>query len=190
MLWFLADLPDSFYDLNTNELRYFHSSAVKATKALNNAPLVSKSAQERIQQQSILKEHPFTRIRFRFPDRTCIERNFRTEDTIEVVHACLCALLHGSPAFVLCTGPPFKQLRPGDSLLSLNLYPAAIINVVWQGNLVVDTRRFIQQQVSDFEPQSKRPTSPVAPPVESSAPEQQKKSKSSLKIPKWLRLHK
>lgn len=194
-----VDLPDSFYTLTSDELKVFYASTQKATRSIvEGRPLVTKATQENLKIRSILASHPLTRIRFRFPDKMCLERNFRTTDSIETLIAFLGNTVKGAPRFSLAVGPPLKILKEMDTLLSLNLYPAAVINVIWQipngtAQTSIRTDALLPSNVRSepgCESQAKRPNSPVpipatADPTTASVP----KEKSS-KIPKWFKAFK
>jgi hypothetical protein len=161
----LADLPDEFYELTKEELKHFYAAQVRSNKT--EAPLMSKSFQEREQRSRVLKQHPFTRIRFRFPDRTFIERNFRTTDSVEIMQLALRQALNNAPPFMLSIGPPFRQLKATETIYDLTLYPSAVVNVLWMGvdkQTSIVTTNYIPvtpAQPGDHEPAAKRPLSPT-----------------------------
>ncbi len=174
----IPDLPDEFYDLSLFELKAYQASSTRTTQALNNHPLVSRSALDRVNERKILETHPFTRLRFRFPDGSSVERNFKTSDTVEAVYQWLVNCLRGTSTFKLTVGPPPKLLKLTDTILSLNLFPASVVNIIWDKKLTSPVTSFFQAD-QDCALPSKRVNSP---------PPQANPKVSSL--PKWMKLHK
>jgi hypothetical protein len=194
-----VDLPDSFYTLTSDELKVFYASSQKATRSIvEGRPLVTKTTQESLKMRSILASHPLTRIRFRFPDKMCLERNFRTTDSIQTLIAFLGNTVKGAPRFSLAVGPPLKILKEMDTLLSLNLYPAAVINVVWQvpngtAQNSIKTEALIPTNIRsepECESQAKRPNSPVSTAAHAEPPAASAPKEKSSKIPKWFKAFK
>lgn len=174
------DLPDSFYTLSANELKLFQSKASHALRQLQDRPLLSKAALDRKHTEALLKSHPFSRIRFRFPDGVCVERNFRTEDSVQRMHHWLQATMASGRLlqFKLAIGPPLRVLGPQESILSLALYPAAIVNVIWEEHEARPrTLNVLAASNNDQEvqPAAKRITSP--PPT----------NMNTTGMPKWFR---
>lgn len=187
----VPDLPEDFYNLTPAEYKYFQSSTSHSLNQLRDRPFLSKSALERAGERKVLEAHPFTRIRFRFPDHTCIERNFRTTESASAMMNWIRTGLsrHSVPEFSLSIGPPAGTLKPHDTLVGLQLYPAAIVNVIWLDRTGVRTISLLGNTRDTGHPAAKRVSSPtIAHDVDNH--QQSSEQVTASKVPKWLKLHK
>lgn len=130
------NLPDSAYELGETEFRLLFSSAQARTRALQDAPLVSRAKLVERQQREFLAKHPTTRIRFRFPDQYQLEAVFRSTEPLSALFIFIQDCLEGGAVLQdLSIGPPPKAIRRCDKtfLWQHDLVPAAIINVALGG---------------------------------------------------------
>jgi hypothetical protein len=73
------ELPDSFYELSSTELKYLLSGNESRIAAMSNAPLKTKMMRDREKEEK-MKKHPRTCIRIRFPDRMTLQFVFLSNE--------------------------------------------------------------------------------------------------------------
>ncbi|KIJ51039.1 hypothetical protein M422DRAFT_27118 [Sphaerobolus stellatus SS14] len=129
------ELPDSYFEPSTNELKALYQSQVKARQALQNAPLKTQQIRSR-EVKAKLDRYPTTRIRIKFPDRTQLEKTFPSTDKIRSVYAFVRNSLRDDVKpikFVLYQAPPRRELKVSDpdvknlSLFDLQLTPSSVL---------------------------------------------------------------
>ena len=75
-----VDLPDSFFQLTSVELKYLISGSESRRNQSDNAPLKTRAIRER-EEAVKAQKYPKTCIRIRFPDRYTLQLNFLTAET-------------------------------------------------------------------------------------------------------------
>jgi tether containing UBX domain for GLUT4 len=78
-----VELPDSFFDLSTQELKHLLAQSRRQAEKLMNRPLITKELrdQEKKKEMQLRKtKYPKTRVRVRFPDMVSMEATFLSEE--------------------------------------------------------------------------------------------------------------
>ncbi|GIY16386.1 tether containing UBX domain for GLUT4 [Caerostris darwini] len=122
-----ADLPDEFFELTVNEVRYLFDSYQKERKQLENQPLITKDQRQR-QIMEKLARYNQTVIRVYFPERLVLQAVFQTTETVQTVQDFIQNYLENKNSnFYLYITPPKAKLNPSKTLLETMLIPAANI---------------------------------------------------------------
>jgi tether containing UBX domain for GLUT4 len=133
----IPEVPDSFYDLSTSDVKAMASSTRKAVAASSDAPLMTKEMRDRAEARAMAKRGPTTRLRLRFQDRWEVEATFLNNEKVGDV---LDFIRHGGylptppPASMHCfVTPPKVELRETMTLSKHNLCPSALVYVWYDG---------------------------------------------------------
>lgn len=127
------NLPEGYYEMEPGEFRAHWAAGQARTKALLEAPLVSRVKLRERQQRELLEKHPATVLRFRFPDQYILEASFGSTETVTNLFAFVDSVLTSLWPFALSIGPPPQSLIRADKtpLWRHDLVPAAIVNLTW-----------------------------------------------------------
>ncbi|GIX70995.1 tether containing UBX domain for GLUT4, partial [Caerostris extrusa] len=122
-----TDLPDEFFELTVNEVRYLFDSYQKERKELENQPLITKDQRQR-QIMEKLARYNQTVIRVYFPERLVLQAVFQTTEKVQTVQDFIQNYLENKNLnFYLYITPPKSKLNPSKTLLESMLIPAANI---------------------------------------------------------------
>ncbi|KAJ3284254.1 Tether containing UBX domain for GLUT4 [Rhizoclosmatium sp. JEL0117] len=154
-------LPDTFFQLSPTELKLAYLSSKSKSKALTDAPLMTKSMRDR-EDELRQKKWPKTMIRIRFPDRTTVQAAFLSTEPVSAVYALMREVLNTPErAFTLYTTPPLLNLAGKKELTfwKAGLAPATLVYFKWDdgGDVVGVLKGEWQAKMEEF---------PVPPPVE------------------------
>jgi hypothetical protein len=185
------DLPDSHYELGESEFRLHLAVTHARTRALIDAPLLSRAKLVEKRQAELLSRYPVARIRFRMPDQHQLEAEFESTEAANQLYAFVRWALKTSDEFLLSIGPPPKSIKNGSTpIWQLDLVPAAIVNVAFSQGKVVNV--FNDMVLSTSRPIPQLNPSPTlnsstdlsASNLATNAPA----TAPSTKKPSWLRL--
>lgn len=201
-----ADLPDDFFELTINDVRYLMDDYKRVRNELENQPL-----QIRAQKQNKMLEHlahyKQTVIRIYFPERLVLQATFAITETIQAVADFLKGFLENrNLPFYLYITPPKEILPPGKTLLEAMLVPAAVIYFGSNSGLQHYVSTDLRQKISDpraaslAAAQSRKTSysveaSEFVPVVAEKIPEEPlqdsfQEKPSVSKVPKWMKLSK
>lgn len=198
------ELPEDFYSPTVADVTASFTSLHATTKALDEAPLMTKKMRETQQARRISRFRKVL-IRIRFPDRVSLQGTFapldKVRDVIKFVNSAL-----REPTKVkyhLFVTPPKTVLKDFDSTLwSQGLVPAALLHVGIDSGESDSTLLLSDDALSmleDTPPPGAAVFSTMAPPVEpektgkynTGTAEQSRESSSSKQsrksLPKWLK---
>ncbi|KZT65873.1 hypothetical protein DAEQUDRAFT_768477 [Daedalea quercina L-15889] len=129
------DLPDSYFQPSTADLKAAQASLSARTQALVNAPLKTQAIRD-AEEKAKRARWPTTTIRVKFSDRSQLEKSFSSTDKIKSVYAFVRNSLREdvkSIKFVLYQTPPKRELKVSDpnvrglSLAELQLAPSSVL---------------------------------------------------------------
>lgn len=200
------DLPEGVYNVDESDFRRYYAAAQARTRALLEAPLVSRVKLREQQERELVAKHPDTRIRFRFPDQYMLEATFASVESATALYAFLegeamTESQRPSIRLSLSLGPPPKPIRRDDSspLHRLDLTPAAIVNVAisqdGRDNCHLPTRELLREGLADNSRERIDMAAPLAPTVAptttfSSASTAASAPSGASRKPAWLKLSK
>ncbi|SCV02308.1 LANO_0F16644g1_1 [Lachancea nothofagi CBS 11611] len=111
-----SDQEDDF-EITVSQFKKYQKMLSKTTGT--NQPLLTKRLREQTAPKQTIEN---CNVRVRFPDRTCIDIDFKPEDTINLVYKAVAKCLsNGSSAFVLSHSHPYQELQDDDSKLVIDL---------------------------------------------------------------------
>ncbi|EPS96723.1 hypothetical protein FOMPIDRAFT_101701 [Fomitopsis schrenkii] len=131
------DLPDSYFQPSTADLRAQQASLSARTQALVNAPLKTQAirdAEDKVKRA----RWPHTTIRVKFSDRSQLEKTFQSTNKIKAVYAFVRNSLREDVKpikFVLYQTPPKREFKVSDpnvrdlTLSELQLAPSSVLLV-------------------------------------------------------------
>ncbi|TFY62005.1 hypothetical protein EVJ58_g4145 [Rhodofomes roseus] len=129
------DLPDSYFQPSTTDLKRAQASLSARTLALNNAPLKTQAMRE-AEEKTKRARWPTTTIRIKFSDRSQLEKTFPSTDKIKSVYAFVRNSLREDVKpikFVLYQTPPKREFKVSDpnvrelTLAGLQLAPSSVL---------------------------------------------------------------
>ncbi|GFT78810.1 tether containing UBX domain for GLUT4 [Nephila pilipes] len=121
-----ADLPEEFFELTVNDVRYLMETYRKERTELENQPLLTKEQRDR-QILEKLSRYNETVIRVYFPERLVLQAVFNATETVQTVQDFIRGYLTDKNLnFYLYITPPKEKLSPSKSLLEAMLIPAAV----------------------------------------------------------------
>ncbi|KAL7748360.1 hypothetical protein RI367_006321 [Sorochytrium milnesiophthora] len=125
------DLPESFFQLSSTELKAIVASQRNRRAADENAPLRTSAMRARDEEERRRKQ-PKTLIRVRFPDRFQLQLVFYSHEKLQHVHDAIQSQLHPNytaRAFFLYTTPPIHRLSDlAQTLWDAKLTPASVVH--------------------------------------------------------------
>ncbi|KAJ1984984.1 Transcription factor spt8 [Dimargaris verticillata] len=127
----LLDLPDSYYQLSSAELRVALDAQKRVRQSTESQGFKTRAVREK-EQETKQRQHPETKIRFRFPDRTQLQATFRSSEPVAALYAFLGPTL-ASPdqPFTLSVPPHTALADQACTLYQAKLAPASIVNVIF-----------------------------------------------------------
>ncbi|KAI9364843.1 hypothetical protein DFJ73DRAFT_792434 [Zopfochytrium polystomum] len=146
------DLPDSFFELTSAEIKALMQSSKARAEAAANAPLMTKALRER-EDELRRQKHPKTLIRVRFPDRTTLQAAFLSNEPVGAIYALVQShLADASRAFVLYTPPTQVYADSRDDVVEGAAEPGndAAFPVGRQGRGLVPAAPAATAQMQDF----------------------------------------
>jgi len=129
------ELPDSYFQPSTADLKAAQASLSARTQSLVNAPLRTQAMRE-AEDKAKRARWPTTTIRVKFSDRSQLEKTFPSTDKIRSVYAFVRGSLREdakSVKFVLYQTPPKREFKVSDpavrdlSLAELQLAPSSVL---------------------------------------------------------------
>jgi len=129
------DLPDSYFNPTSTDLKAAQATLSARTQSLVNAPLQVRARREAAE-KSKRDRWPNTTIRVRFTDRTQLEKIFPSTDKIRSVYAFVRGSLRDDVKpikFVLYQSPPKREFKVSDpqvrdlTLAELQLAPSSVL---------------------------------------------------------------
>ncbi|KAL7004156.1 hypothetical protein EMMF5_006283 [Cystobasidiomycetes sp. EMM_F5] len=212
----IPDLPDSYYQPSSNDLRLAQAGQSQRLAQLGvNTNFTTRKQRDldaRKKEEKRVNRYPRTTIRIRFPDRHQLETTFPSSKTLQAVYDFTKESLNEewreSP-FILYTPPRF-ELRlndpkvTGKSLLDLQLAPSSALHIKFSEESLNEsaTRAPLRADLLDIAEDLPAPPSFDPTPEQIAAQEaarkseleQQDKGKESTvgsntsgnKVPKWL----
>lgn len=123
----LDDLPDEFYEVTIEDVKYMFNDLRRQRKELEEKPLETSVLRQRRQQLQLLS-YQFSIIRIYFPNRIVLQGIFLPTETIADVMKFVQKFLNSENIdFYLYITPPRKILSPESVLVQEELVPAAIL---------------------------------------------------------------
>ncbi|XP_026131667.1 tether containing UBX domain for GLUT4-like [Carassius auratus] len=123
-----AELPDEFFEVTVDDIRKRFAQLKSERKALEEAPLVTKSLRES-QMKEKLDRYPKVALRVQFPDRSVLQGFFRPLETVAALRRFVQSHLQDPQMqFYLFVAPPKTILdEPNVTLFQASLFPAALV---------------------------------------------------------------
>ncbi|XP_059393654.1 tether containing UBX domain for GLUT4 [Carassius carassius] len=123
-----AELPDEFFEVTVDDIRKRFAQLKSERKALEEAPLVTKSLRES-QMKEKLDRYPKVALRVQFPDRCVLQGFFRPLETVAALRSFVQSHLQDPQMqFYLFIAPPKTILdEPNVTLFQASLFPAALV---------------------------------------------------------------
>ncbi|KAJ1562463.1 Tether containing UBX domain for GLUT4 [Cladochytrium tenue] len=123
------ELPDSFFELTSAELKALMQHQKARSKFSPDAPLMTRAMRER-EEDLRRPKYPKTLIRVRFPDRTTLQATFLSHETVAAVYEIVQTHLSPTAAaddFVLYTPPARLLSDRAATLAAAGLAPATML---------------------------------------------------------------
>lgn len=202
------ELPDSYFQPSTADLKAAQASLSARTQALVNAPLRTQAMRD-AEEKSKRARWPNTTIRVKFSDRSQLEKTFPSTDKIRSVYAFVRGSLREDVKpikFVLYQTPPKREFRVSDpavrdlSLAELQLAPSSVLLLRFEDDSLNHTdipAPLNESVLAHAEDLPAPPNFDAEPPSVSSTPASSSASadntappaaSSEKKVPKWLKL--
>ncbi|KAI8388702.1 uncharacterized protein BYT42DRAFT_491752 [Radiomyces spectabilis] len=74
-----VEMPESFYKLDSSELKKLYQSQMEQRQKLENSPLKTQKMRN-AEEQERMKKYPKTTMRIRFPDRRILQATFLSKE--------------------------------------------------------------------------------------------------------------
>lgn len=148
------DLPDSFFDLNVNDLKMVLRDLKRTASGNEDAPLLTSNLRELERQKVMLaklNQYKDCVLRIQFPNRFVLQGIFKPHEPISRVEEFVRGFLaNTNEKFHLFTIPPKKVLPADDTLLELNCVPNAVLHFAYlQENLNAASNRFLKEKFTE-----------------------------------------
>ncbi|KZS99922.1 uncharacterized protein LAESUDRAFT_732758 [Laetiporus sulphureus 93-53] len=207
------ELPDSYFQPSTADLKAAQASLSARTQAFVNAPLRTQAMRE-ADEKAKRARWPTTTIRVKFSDRSQLEKTFLSTDKIRSVYAFVRGSLREDVKpikFVLYQTPPKREFKVSDpqvrdvSLADLQLAPSSVLLLRFEDDSLnyTDVPAPLAESVLAAAEDLPAPPNFDATPEESSAssrassisggsksgkkPAPPKEPKAESKVPKWMK---
>ncbi|KAI9017690.1 GLUT4 regulating protein TUG-domain-containing protein [Gaertneriomyces semiglobifer] len=132
------ELPDSFFELTSAELKFLIQSSKSRAQANDNAPLMTKAMRDR-EQAARQKKYPKTMIRVRFRDRWVLQAQFLSNEEVSNLYDVVRSVLDRSDrSFVLYTTPPYQVIDAAVTFWQAGLAPATVVYCKWTDEAAPD----------------------------------------------------
>ncbi|ORY04516.1 hypothetical protein K493DRAFT_311361 [Basidiobolus meristosporus CBS 931.73] len=206
------ELPDSFYELTSAELKAILDSQRVQRSKDENAPLKTRQMRENEELQK-RRKYPRTLIRIRFPNRVQLQAHFSSFETISKLTSFVRESLRNPEwDFYLYVTPPIKRLTDPDlTLYEAGLTPASVVFFSLANNETVEEylKEELVVQIEDLpsaaeatassgpmdtsHPEPARNPSPVpreihVPSDYDPEPRGKQEEAKKSKLPKWFKL--
>jgi len=147
----LDNIPDSFFDLNTNDLKLLLRDLRKEANGNEEMPLLTAKLRELEESKKILRkleQYKHCVIRIQFPDRLVLQGVFRPTESITDVHSFIKQYLKNPEIdFHLFTIPPKKILNIEKTLAEVDCVPTAILHFGVDLNDTQEKKKFFVRRV-------------------------------------------
>eukprot|EP00794_Sanderia_malayensis_P019234 gene19234-21162_t len=143
-------MPDEFYDISNVELKM--EQMTRSESVEKGKQLMTKAMREAMARPSSAKRiYRFTLIRVRFPDGIMLEGTFYSKDKLsDVENFVKESLVLDWLPFDLLDASGKKLCQSDNSLQSLGLSPAAVVNFRWDPSLAADMQQTSGQSIDKF----------------------------------------
>ncbi|CEP62170.1 Ubx4p LALA0_S04e09428g [Lachancea lanzarotensis] len=184
------DQEEQDFEVTVNHFKRYQKMLSKSTGS--DQPLLTKRLREK---ESASKKIDNCNVRVRFPDRTCVDINFKPDDTIRLVYEAVTRCLDDRTIpFALFHSHPHKEIQNGDLKLVENLkFGSKTLLVLESAHNGVKLRSDLIEKAKTFASLRDLDDS-MKQTIESPAPKGiDKKAGNSLRsgqTPKWLKLGK
>ncbi|KAJ3183309.1 Tether containing UBX domain for GLUT4 [Gaertneriomyces sp. JEL0708] len=132
------ELPDSFFELTSAELKFLIQSSKSRAQANENAPLMTKAMRDR-EQAARQKKYPKTMIRVRFRDRWVLQAQFLSNEEVSCLYDVVRSVLdRRDRSFVLYTTPPYQVIDAAVTFWQAGLAPATVVYCKWADEAASD----------------------------------------------------
>ncbi|KAJ3324486.1 Tether containing UBX domain for GLUT4 [Boothiomyces sp. JEL0866] len=184
------ELPPSFFEISSAELRMAFESQKAQAAFHENRPLMTQKMRER-EEKLKQEKYPKTMIRIRMPDRTIFEATFLSTQKVSDLFELMKSKLDSKVAsFRLFVTPPVQNLDPKLTFFKHGLSPASLVH--FQSDIAEPwlSAEFLSE-IQDY-PAVAVPERPVE--VEENSEQQHRSSqpnvqpeKKDKKFPKWFK---
>lgn len=121
------ELPDEFYEITIEDVRFLLAEYKRMRSDLENKPLELKSQKQNENLQRLAR-YAQTVVRVQFPDRLVLQGIFSVGETVKSVMEFVQSFLENKDLdFYLYNAPPKENLLPDKTLLEAKLFPAALV---------------------------------------------------------------
>ncbi|KAJ3011867.1 UNVERIFIED_CONTAM: hypothetical protein HDU68_001484 [Siphonaria sp. JEL0065] len=134
-------LPDTFFQLSSTELKLAYISSKNKAKQLEDAPLMTKAMRDR-EEELKMKKWPKTMIRVRFPDRVTVQAAFLSTEPVSAIYTLISeTLATPTKKYILYTTPPLLNLdsKKEFTFWKAGLAPATIVYFKWEDGNITDS---------------------------------------------------
>ena len=133
------EFPSEFYRLSGQEVKREQQNR---SETVEKSKMLRTQAMREAESQNQKKVYRFTLIRVRFPDGHILEGTFYSSERFSDVLACVReSLTNDWLPFALSDASGKKIQMPDETLQSLQLAPAAILNFSWDQSIASDAQR-------------------------------------------------
>ncbi|XP_067120877.1 tether containing UBX domain for GLUT4 [Centruroides vittatus] len=145
---FTYDLPEEFYEVTIEDVKYMFNDLTRKRRELEEKPLETSTLRERRQQTQLLS-YKFSIIRIYFPDRFVLQGIFLPTETIgDVMKFVRKFLNRENTDFYLYLTPPKRILSLDAVLYQEKLVPAAILHFGSDDNGTSYLQDWVREKVS------------------------------------------
>ncbi|KAI7868875.1 hypothetical protein BDF14DRAFT_1700619, partial [Spinellus fusiger] len=74
------ELPESFYKLDSNEVKSLYKSQIEYRQTIDNVPLRTQKMRD-VEEQAKMNKYPRTTLRVRLPDGMILQAIFESKET-------------------------------------------------------------------------------------------------------------
>lgn len=122
------EVPDDFFNLTVEDVKYLMADLRRRRQALENMPLQTRTLRE-AELQAKMEKYKTTVIRIFFPGRLALQATFKSSETVSDIMAFVRKfILQRIGDFYLFTAPPKTVLNPEATLFVASLVPKAIVH--------------------------------------------------------------
>ncbi|GAB6020770.1 hypothetical protein CHUAL_003429 [Chamberlinius hualienensis] len=128
-------LPDNFFEVTFNEVKYLQADRKRQREELENRPMLTRISREN-ECASRLRKYSNAVIRINFPDRLVLQGKFQARDTVKQIEDFVRRFLVDKElVFYFYTTPPKRILQPDENIYEVPLLPTAIVHFGCEQNL-------------------------------------------------------
>ncbi|KAJ3276184.1 Tether containing UBX domain for GLUT4 [Terramyces sp. JEL0728] len=183
------ELPLSFFEISSAELRMAFESHKAQAAHHENKPLMTQKMRER-EEKLKQEKYPKTMIRVRMPDRTIFEATFlstqKVSDLFDLVKSKLDEKISNFRLFIT---PPVQNLDPKQTFFKHGLSPASLVHFQSEASEPWFNHQFLSE-IQDYPVVSSPETKMEVEDAQEPAParqQQQQPPKKDKKFPKWFK---